>query len=127
MRHRAVHLGLVFSTAFLLSACTSSEDTLRNHGHSLSYVEGYHDGCPSGKRAAGSWFEAHVQDDERFRSDHDYQVGWSYGYQTCSTEFLAIQNAIAAGTHTGNIGTSGVDVKKAMQGIDTSGLENFGR
>lgn len=125
MTNRVVHFGWVFLAAFLLGACSSSEDTLRNHGYSQSYVEGYHDGCPSGKHAAGSWFDAHVQDDERFRKDHDYEVGWTYGFQTCSTEFLAIQNAIAAGTHTGSIGTTGVDAKKVMKGIDTSGLENF--
>ncbi len=127
MTSLATRFGLVLSMTFLLGACTSSEDTLRNHGYSEAYVEGYHDGCPSGKHAAGSWFDAHVQDDERFRRDHDYQVGWSYGFQTCSTEFLAIQYATAAGTHTGSIGTTGVDVKKSMQGIDTSELENFGR
>jgi len=127
MTSLATRFGLVLSMTFLLGACTSSEDTLRNHGYSEAYVEGYHDGCPSGKHAAGSWFDPHVQDDERFRTDHDYQVGWSYGFQTCSTEFLAIQSAIAAGTHTGSIGTTGVDVKKVMKGIDTSGLENFGQ
>jgi hypothetical protein len=111
----------------LLVACASSEDTLRNHGYSEAYVEGYHDGCPSGKQAAGSWFDSHVQDDERFRNDHDYQVGWTYGFQTCSTEFLAIQNAIAAGTHSGDIGTTGVDAKKVLKGIDTSGLEGLGQ
>ena len=119
--------GLPLAMTLLLVACASSEDTLRNHGYSEAYVEGYHDGCPSGKHAAGSWFDSHVQDDERFRNDHDYQVGWTYGFQTCSTEFLAIQNAIAAGTHSGEIGTTGVDAKKVLKGIDTSGLEGLGQ
>jgi hypothetical protein len=127
MTSLATRFGLVLSMTFLLGACTSSEDALRNHGYSEAYVEGYHDGCPSGRHSAGSWFDPHVQDDERFRNDHDYQVGWTYGFQTCSTEYLSLQNAIAAGTHTGNIGTTGVDAKKVLKGIDTSGLENLGQ
>ncbi|MGP1394230.1 MAG: hypothetical protein ACTS3R_01825 [Inquilinaceae bacterium] len=127
MRYRKIQRFLSLPVFLTLAACTSSEDTLRNHGFSEAYVDGYHDGCPSGRRVAGSWFESEVQDQERFRNDHDYQVGWTYGFQTCSAEYLAIQNSIARSTHSGTIGVTGVDAKKALEGLDTSGLETLGR
>lgn len=107
----------------------SSEETLRQHGYSQSYVAGYHDGCPSGKRAGGDPIAQRQQDAATYAANADYKTGWDYGFVQCrDTEMQneatasLIGSAIAGGmasTH----GADGIDAREIMSGIDTSGLE----
>ncbi|WP_299508440.1 hypothetical protein [uncultured Roseobacter sp.] len=113
------------------SASQSSEETLRQHGYSETYVAGYHDGCPSGKRAGGDVFSQRVQNASAYATDGDYRTGWDFGFVQCReiearNEAIAgaIGTAIASGAGRSH-GADGVDVRKIMSGIDTSGLENL--
>ena len=118
---------IILGSALLAAACASTEETLRHHGYSEDYVAGYQDGCSSGRHAAGSLLDATRQDAAVYGSNEDYRTGWDYGFHACSLEFAAIESAVSAATHTGSVGYSGVDAKKALKGIDTSGLEALGQ
>ena len=111
------------------SSQQSSEDTLLQHGYSANYVAGYHDGCPSGKRAGGDSFQQPARNDTAYAAGGDYKTGWDYGFLTCrDTEIQnertasAIGAAIAGGMASSH-GADGVDARDALKGIDTSGLE----
>ncbi|SHG82567.1 hypothetical protein [Marivita hallyeonensis] len=126
----------LMSVCIVLTACSapqSSEETLRQHGYSETYVAGYHDGCPSGKRAGGDVFSQRVQNTSAYAAGGDYRTGWDYGFIQCrNTEARneAIASAIGAAIASGagsNHGADGIDARKIMSGIDTSGLENLGQ
>jgi hypothetical protein len=114
------------------AGCTtqqSSEDTLLQHGYSANYVAGYHDGCPTGKRAGGDSFQQAARNDTAYAAGGDYTTGWDYGYLSCrETEIAneraarAIGTAIAGGVASKH-GADGVDARAALKVIDTSGLE----
>ena len=126
------HLALLTFASLVLVGCTSqqsSEDALLQHGYSANYVAGYHDGCPSGKRAGGDSFQQGARNDEAYAAGGDYKTGWDYGYLTCrETEIQnertasAIGAAIASGVGSQH-GADGIDARDALKGIDTSGLE----
>ena len=63
----------------LLSACGTSDATLREQGRSESYIMGFHDGRHSGMKEAGNYLESIVKDIQRFDSDTDYKEGWHAG------------------------------------------------
>ena len=119
----------------VLSACStvpSTEDVLRSHGYSKTYVAGYHDGCPSGKHSAGEIFTKRAQDAAAYAQDGDYKIGWDYGFMTCrQQEIEEIEAALAAGVAAGVAGSvvSGVDgvhAGKVLDGIDTSAIRAAG-
>ena len=123
---------LIVLAGVTLAGCAtqqSSEDTLLQHGYSANYVAGYHDGCPSGKRAGGDGFKQAARDDTAYAVGGDYKTGWDYGYLTCrETEIQSertastVGAALAAGVASSH-GADGVDARDALKGIDTSGLE----
>ena len=119
----------------LLLACsdtTSSEETLRSHGYSETYVSGYHDGCQSGKRAGGDSFSQRARDETRYGAAGDYKTGWDYGFVTCRDQeahneaiAAAIGGAIA-GAYGTDHGADGLDAEKMLDGIDTSAIQAAG-
>ncbi|MCC1491323.1 hypothetical protein [Cognatishimia sp. F0-27] len=124
------------TAGLLLAACStpqSSEDTLRKHGYSAAYVAGYHDGCPSGKRAGGDSFAQRTQDASAYAAGGDYATGWKYGFIHCrdaEAQNEAIAGAVGAAIASGigrDHGADGVDARKILSGIDTSGLETLGQ
>lgn len=127
-------LAYVLSCSLLLAACStpqSSEEALRQHGYSETYVAGYHDGCPSGKRAGGDRFSQRAQNASAYAAGGDYATGWDFGFIQCrdaEARNEALAGAIGAAIATGvgsSHGADGVDVREIMSGIDTSGLETF--
>ena len=58
-----------------LSGCVSQADRLRQEGQPRAYVDGFDDGCHSGKKAGGSYFDQFKKDVRRFEYDHEYAVG----------------------------------------------------
>ncbi len=52
---------------------------------SYGYAEGFHDGCHSGREAAGDWSDGFAKDLNRFGVDRDYTRGWSDGFRQCET------------------------------------------
>ncbi|QIE40881.1 hypothetical protein [Meridianimarinicoccus aquatilis] len=122
---------VILSAGALLVGCATqqrSEETLRQHGYSAAYVAGFHDGCPSGKRAGGDPVAQRSLDDGAYSSNGDYRTGWDYGYLSCRGQerqneatAIAIGGAIAAGMNSSH-GADGIDARDIMSGIDTSGL-----
>lgn len=124
--------GLCVVAGLTLAGCSSqqsSEDALLQHGYSANYVAGYHDGCPSGKRAGGDSIQQATRDGSAYAAGGDYKTGWDYGYLSCrDTEIQnertasAVGAAIAAGIASSH-GADGVDARDALKDIDTSALE----
>lgn len=131
-------LGAIIAT-LALGGCgggqAGSEASLRAHGYSSEYVDGYHDGCPAGEAAAGELFRDSVRDEARYSAGGDYRTGWDYGFLHCKQEKereLAIAEAIGAALagslydgHT-NHGSDGVDAKSALRGVDKSAIRAAG-
>lgn len=127
-----IRTGTIIFAGLALAGCAteqSSEDTLLQHGYSTSYVAGYHDGCPSGKRAGGDSFQQSARDDGAYAAGGDYKTGWDYGYLTCreteeqNERTASIIGAAIAGGMSSSHGADGIDARDALKGIDTSGLE----
>lgn len=55
-------------------------------GRSVSYADGYVDGCGSGRRQAGDNRFFHSKNDERYKTEKDYKTGWEQGLQFCREE-----------------------------------------
>ena len=126
-----IRTGAMIVAGFVLSGCAteqSSEDTLLQHGYSANYVAGYHDGCPSGKRAGGDSFQQGARNDSAYAAGGDYKTGWDYGYLTCretevkNEQTARVIGAMIAGGMASSHGADGVDARDALKGIDTSGL-----
>lgn len=124
---------LLFIAGTGLAACSgtiSSEDALRKHGYSDTYVSGYHDGCQSGKRAGGDSFSQRVRNDSSYAAGGDYRTGWEYGFVTCRDEEakeLAIARAVGAGIAASSVnGSDGIDAEKMLDGMDTSSIQAAG-
>jgi len=70
---------------FLLG-CATQKERLLSEGYSLSYAEGFDDGCYSGDKAVDDVYKQVVKDTERFEHDSQYAQGWSDGYTQCKTK-----------------------------------------
>ena len=69
----------------------SQNDPLLNQGDTLSYADGFDDGCYSGKKAGGRLFGQFHKDRARFVRDTLYSQGWSDGFRQCETKLESIQ------------------------------------
>lgn len=131
--NKTIFLGLSLAS---LAACggptTSPDDVLRNHGYSENYISGHNAGCESGKHAGGEVFAKRSRNEGAYASGGDYATGWDYGFVTCKQqqiEKLEVAVAVGIGSAIANSsahGADGVDAKKALEGIDTSGLKAAG-
>ena len=82
MKRQTFFLGLLS----LVTACVSapnSENVLRSHGYSETYVTGYHDGCESGQQAGGDLFAQRSRDNAAYEAGSDYTTGWDFGFVDC--------------------------------------------
>ena len=112
-----------------LAGCATSDSTLREHGRSESYIQGFHDGRHSGMAEAGNYFEHVVKNSQRYANDAEYRTGWLAG-EAEGKQMQEEANA-ASGAYTGN------QIKKeykkshdydaigrdAMEGVDPKSLE----
>jgi hypothetical protein len=91
---RATNIALLL--LIFLSACATSDSTLRTAGKSEAYITGFHDGRHSGMKEAGNYLEHIVKDVRRFEEDTEYREGWIAG----EAEGVRMQNDanIAVGT-----------------------------
>ena len=62
-------------------------DMSRVEGESLSYQEGYEQGCMSGYVAGGYNLGSFERDTQRAQDDEEYRLGWKKGYKVCKDEF----------------------------------------
>ena len=90
---------IILITLFL-TGCATSDSTLREHGHSESYIQGFHDGRHSGMAEAGNYLEHVVKNSQRYANDAEYRAGWLAG-EAEGKQMQAEANA-AAGAYTGS-------------------------
>jgi hypothetical protein len=65
------HYLLVATVSFALiaiSGCTSQRENMIKQGYPLPYVDGFDDGCHSGKKAGGNMFDQFKKDVAHLRS-----------------------------------------------------------
>jgi len=124
----------ILSGLLILSGCASHADLLRQQGQPISYVDGFDDGCHSGKKAGGSLFDSFRKDVRRFGVDNLYSSGWSDGFRQCETEQEAMMRNQRMGLEYqkyseqrrhNNVSESEHFNENLLKGIDTRGLENF--
>jgi len=110
-----------------LLGCASQSETMKAQGYPLAYAEGFEDGCHSGKKAGGSYFDQFKKDVRRFSDDSDYAQGWSDAFRQCETEQEALDRQIRMSMEYQRMDNERKDrmAHDALKGIDTSGLENL--
>lgn len=123
-------------SVFLITACGTTDTTLRDAGRSEAYVTGFHDGRHSGMQEAGNEWEHYIRDEQRFETDKEYQAGWLAGEaegKRMQAQAKAVGEA-AAGTYTGYRVGKEADkagphpekaAKEAMKGVDTDVLKSL--
>jgi hypothetical protein len=118
---------LMLLAVLSIAACASERDQLIDQGYPVSYADGFADGCHSGKKAGGSYFDEFKKDVPRFEQDTRYAQGWSDGFRQCESEEEAAQRNVRMAIeiqnmqeiHRQNIG------EDILNGIDTTGLESL--
>ncbi len=118
----------------ILTGCVSEADLLRQQGQPAAYVDGFDDGCHSGKKAGGSYFDQFKKDVRRFGSDSQYSQGWSDGFRQCETEMesmmrnqrmaLEYQKYSEQQRHDKALESKHFN-ENLLKGIDTSGLDKL--
>lgn len=72
---------LVLSATLFLAACAGQKKDagVNLAGYPPAFHAGYMDGCESAKRPTGA-----SKDQERFKNDPQYALGWRDGYDICA-------------------------------------------
>jgi hypothetical protein len=128
---------IVIILSFLfMTACETTDSTLRGQGHDEAYVQGFHDGRHSGMKEAGNAWEHYIRDHERYASDEQYAIGWNEGEiegKHLQVQAQSIGDAMG-GAYTGYRVGEEVDknsphpkkaAKDAMKGVDPSVFKNL--
>ncbi len=125
---------LALGSIVTISGCASEADLLREQGQPVAYVDGFDDGCHSGKKAGGSLFDQFKKDVRRFERDDEYASGWSDGFRQCETEEESIERQTRMGMQYQQYSEQRRHDKvmesehfneNLFKGIDTSGLEHL--
>ncbi|MEE9331007.1 MAG: hypothetical protein V3U89_02145 [Methylophilaceae bacterium] len=119
---------------FAISGCVSQKESMVKQGYPLAYVDGFDDGCHSGKKAGGSFFDQFKKDVKRFNKDAQYSQGWSDGFRQCETEEESLQRQVRMNIerqrlmeerkHNAHAEQRHLE-REVMKGIDTRGLKNL--
>lgn len=118
----------------VLTGCASEADIMRQQGQPIAYVDGFDDGCHSGKKAGGSLFDQFNKDVRRFEKDEEYASGWADGFRQCETEQESLERQIRMGMQYqlyseqrrhDKVMESKHFNEDLLKGIDTSGLKNL--
>ena len=128
MKHLSYFAGIIFTLPVLvLSGCETQGETMKNQGYPAAYAEGFEDGCHSGKKAGGSYFDQFKKHVPRFNKDSDYAQGWSDAFRQCETEQEALDRQIRMSMEYQRMENDRKDrmAHDALKGIDTRGLENL--
>jgi len=98
-----------------------------SQGYPAAYAEGFEDGCHSGNKAGGSYFDQFKKDVRRFNDDSDYAQGWSDAFRQCETEQESLERQTRMSMEYQRMDDERKDrmVHDALDGLDTSGLENL--
>ena len=127
MRKFTISMSIIVST-LLLTGCATTSETMKADGYPASYADGFEDGCHSGKKAGGSYFDQFKKDINRFNTDKEYAQGWSDSYRQCETEQEALdrQSRMSIEWQKMNNDRKSNIEHEALKGIDTSGLKKLG-
>jgi hypothetical protein len=128
MRQLKCISGIIIAIPFMvLSGCATQSETMKSQGYPAAYAEGFEDGCHSGKKAGGSYFDQFKKDVRRFNNDGDYAQGWSDAFRQCETEQEALDRKIRMSMEYQRMDNERKDrmAHDALKGIDTTGLENL--
>ena len=120
--------GIIIALPFMaLPGCATQSETMKSQGYPVAYADGFEDGCHSGKKAGGSYFDQFRKDVRRFNSDGDYAQGWSDAFRQCETEQEALDRQIRTSMEYQRMDNERKDrmAHDALKGIDTTGLENL--
>lgn len=120
-----------------LAACGTTDGTLKEQGKTEAYIQGFHDGRHSGMKEEGNRYEHYIKDEARFVRDPDYKSGWLAGEtegKILQEQAVSIGNA-AAGAYSGSqinketLKNTDMDkvARDAVQGADTTGMDNLGK
>ncbi len=84
----------IFILAIMLSACLTPQERLDKEigpGQPQEYKDGYLDGCPSGKKAAGYLYASSRKQVIRYDQDRLYKQGWDDGFQVCKSRHESLK------------------------------------
>ena len=90
----------IIAVTLFLTGCATSDSALREHGHSESYIQGFHDGRHSGMAEAGNYLEHVVKNSQRYANDAEYRAGWLAG--EAEGKQMQQEANVAAGAYTGS-------------------------
>ena len=127
MMSKIVKVILLLSTLSVLSACMSTSEQMKADGYPAAYADGFEDGCHSGNKAGGSYFDQFKKDVKRFNSDKEYAQGWSDSFRQCETQQEAAQRQARINIEWQKMDNDRKDkldhvALDAIKNIDTSGL-----
>lgn len=119
---------ILFLLITMLVACGTTDNAMREQGHTDSYIIGFHDGRHSGMKEEGNNFEHYIRDVERFKTDPEYKSGWLAG----EAEGKRLQKqaneigAAAGGADSGNKSQDFDQIgKDALKDVDTTELKSL--
>jgi len=125
----------LITLVLLLSACGTTDSTLKEQGKSDAYVLGFHDGRHSGMKEEGNNFEHYIRDEQRFNENADYRSGWLAGEAEGKKlqDQATMAGNVAAGTYSGYQVGKEVDkqtdydkiARDAVKGVDTSNMDKL--
>lgn len=128
IRHLAVAIVIT-----CLASCGTTDSSLKSSGHSMMYIQGFHDGRHSGMKEAGNSYETFIKDYQRFESDSGYQQGWLAGEEEgkqLQLQAVKYGNAVGAaytGVQVSKEFKKSTDVDKiaqdAVQGLDPESVK----
>lgn len=120
-------IGGVLLCGVVITGCPSQQEVMIEQGYPAAYAQGFEDGCHSGKKAAGSYFDEFRKDVRRFDSDGEYAQGWSDAYRQCETQEEALERQVRTAQTLNAINQKHDDdfARRVLKGIDTSGLKDL--
>ncbi len=74
---------LLLLAALALGGCANIHEQMLAQGYPPAYVDGFSDGCSSGRQAADAISGAFRKDVSRYLQEATYSQGWSDGFEQC--------------------------------------------
>ncbi len=88
-KYKIILILLLFT---MITSCQSFRKRMIQEGFSEEYVDGYLDGVPSGRMAAGDYSYKFIQDSARYE-DIEYGRGWDDGFKIGKTDYEKAEKA----------------------------------
>jgi len=123
-------LPIVLTASLFLVGCVSTSESMKEQGYPAAYADGFEDGCHSGKKAGGSYFDKFKKDVKRFNADKEYAQGWTDSFRQCETEQEALDRKVRMNIEWQKMNNERKDnlehdALKSLGDIDTSALKSL--